>query len=225
VAAGLSIGVIVTAITPAPLTAAIQGALGYGNSYEASGPKGERTITDNGDLRISDIEYGTEHPNSYLDIYIADNDASTPRPTYVYVHGGGWIVGGKASGDPAAGGTEGFSIIGNPMLNAGYNVVSIDYGLAPAAAYPTPVIQLSQAVLFLEANAKEFGLDMSQVVIAGASAGGQVIGQFANIQTNLAYADAVGITPVMQDNLKQSSSTCSTGHREDRYIENTRRIG
>jgi acetyl esterase/lipase len=202
VAAIVSAGVLLTAVTPVPLTSALQAGLGYGNSFEADGPLNEKTVTDRGDGRISNIRYGTEYANSYLDAYIVDNDSSVPRPTYVYVHGGGWIVGGKASGDPAAGATGAFNVISDPMLEAGYNVVSVGYGLAPGADYPEPVKQLSQAMAFLQDHGGGFGIDMSQVVIAGASAGGQIIGQFANIQTNPDYAAEVGIEPVMTENLK-----------------------
>lgn len=202
IAAALSIAVVTNAITPAPLTSAIQSSLGYGNSFEPLGPEQERTVTDGGALRISDISYGTQHPNSHLDVYIADNDPTIARPTYVYLHGGGWIVGGKASGDPAAGASGAFNVISDPMLEAGYNVVSIDYALAPDASYPTPVIQLSQAIAFLQEHGSDYGLTMDDVVIAGASAGGQLIGQFANIQTNPVYANQIGIDPVMDSNLE-----------------------
>jgi acetyl esterase/lipase len=202
VAAVVSAVVVLTSITPAPLTAALQSALGYGNSFEPDGAPMRTTMTPTGALRISDIRYGEDHPNSYLDVYIADGDRTVDRPTYVYVHGGGFIVGGKASGDPAAGPNGAFDIISGPMLEAGYNVVSVGYALAPGAAYPTPVIQLSQAVAFLQDHGADYGIDMDQVVVAGASAGGQIIGQFANIETNPAYAKQVGVAPVMHGNLK-----------------------
>jgi acetyl esterase/lipase len=201
-AAVVSAVVVLTSITPAPLTAALQSALGYGNSFQPDGEPMRTTTAQTGALRISDIRYGEDHPNSYLDVYIADGDRTVERPTYVYVHGGGFIVGGKASGDPAAGPNGAFDVISGPLLEAGYNVVSVGYALAPGAAYPIPVIQLSQAVAFLQHHGGDYGIDMDQVVVAGSSAGGQIIGQFANIQTGSAYAGQLGVAPVMHGNLK-----------------------
>lgn len=74
------------------------------------------------------------------------------------------------------------------FLAEGYNIVSIDYAFAPEYAYPTPIIQVCQAAQFLADHGSEYDLDMTKVILAGSSAGGQIIGQFANIQTNAAYA-------------------------------------
>lgn len=111
-----------------------------------------------------------------MDIYIADADSSVDRPTYVSTQSGGFILGDKAEGDPAAVGAGGFSIVTDSVLDAGYNFVSLDYAFAPQVEYPVPVIQLSQAISFLKRHADEYGLDMSAVVLAGGSAGGQSVG-------------------------------------------------
>jgi acetyl esterase/lipase len=188
----VSVALLVNAVTPVPLAAALQSSTGYRNSFEPAKPMAE-TVVSNTRL-ISDVRYGDTYPNSYLDIYIADNDPTVTRPTFVIVHGGGFIVGDKTGGDPNA--VESTFALGNePVLDAGYNLVSIDYGLAPQVPYPTPVIQLTQAIEFLKAHGGEYGLDMSTVVLSGGSAGGHIIGQYAIVQTNPAYARQMNIAP------------------------------
>lgn len=188
----VSFVVIVNFITPAPLMSVVQSYKGYGNSYDAPAP--EEKMLEQGHLKISDIEYGKDYPNSYLDVYIVNNDPNIERPTYFFVHGGGWTIGDKKLEDNA---------YYERLLDAGYNVVSINYALSPGYTYPVPLQQLSQAVEFMQEQGNKYGIDMSAVIFAGSSAGGQIVGQFLNVQTNQAYADKIGITPVIsQDAIK-----------------------
>lgn len=182
----ISFVVIVNFITPAPLMGIVQSYMGYGNSYEA--PAMEKTILEQGHLKISDIEYGKDYPNSYLDVYIVNNDPDVERPTYFFVHGGGWTIGDKKLKD---------NFYYEQMLDAGYNVVSINYALSPEYTYPVPLQQMSQAVEFMQEQGNKYGIDMSTVIFAGSSAGGQIVGQFLNVQTNKAYAKEIGIPSVI----------------------------
>lgn len=188
----VSVVIIGVAADPAPLVRSLQ-ALGNSNSFEPDAPTSTSVV--DGAVLTNDVEYGSALPNSFLDIYIADENRSVSRPTYVTVHGGGWIVGDKTDGAPSAD-SEGASWAG-PMLDAGYNVVSVNYAFAPKFRFPTQTIQLGQAMRFLEANADRYGLDMSRVVLAGTSAGGHIVGNYATVQTNPEYARALGIEPTM----------------------------
>ena len=201
IAAVTSTVVLLVAAAPAAVAIPIQAAAGQTPSFQPRGPEGAVSVTANGDGLTSDVQYGDEYPSSYLDIYIAENDASVKRPTYIYIHGGGWIGGTKSDGDPNAPG-GGFAVTTDPVLDGGFNFVSLDYGLAPTVKYPTQVKQVSQAVSFLQQNAEQYGLNMSDVVIGGGSAGGQLSGQFANIQTNPTYAASLGVEPVIGDALR-----------------------
>ncbi|WP_156399426.1 alpha/beta hydrolase [Rhodococcus sp. Leaf278] len=191
--------VITTAASPVPLIRSLH-ALGQSNSFEPDAQTATAVI--NGAGRTSDVEYGSALPNSFLDIYIADNDASISRPTYITVHGGGWIVGDKADGAPSA--DSGGASWAGPMLDAGYNVVSLNYALAPQYRFPTQTIQLGQAIRFLDTNADRYGLDMSRVVLAGTSAGGHIVGNYAIVQTDPVYARALGVEPTMDRNALKS---------------------
>ncbi|MDX2937799.1 alpha/beta hydrolase [Streptomyces ipomoeae] len=192
--------VVTLSITTLPLAMALQSASGDVNSFAPEAPTRSKVVS--GVLVTNDIRYGTKYPNSYLDVYIADNDATVSRPTYVIVHGGGFFAGSKTDGDPNAGGSY-FALGGGPMLKAGYNLVTINYGLAPQVPYPTPVIQLSEAINFLKKHGSRYGLDMSRVVLSGGSAGGHIVGQYADIQTNPDYARHMKIAPSLgRDALK-----------------------
>ncbi|MDV8020130.1 alpha/beta hydrolase [Rhodococcus sp. IEGM 1330] len=192
IAVVVSAAVIGTAASPAPLVRSLQ-AVGQSNSFE---PDAQTSTTSVDGARLTnDVEYGSTLPNSFLDIYIADDDPSVSRPTYVTIHGGGWIVGDKTDGAPSA--DSGGASWAGPMLDAGYNVVSVNYAFAPSYRFPTQTIQLGQAMQFLEVNADGYGLDMNRVVLAGTSAGGHIVGNYATVQTNSDYARALGIEPTM----------------------------
>ncbi|MBZ4486735.1 hypothetical protein [Microbacterium sp. cx-55] len=89
------------------------------------------------DRLTSDTADGSEHPDSFLDVYIADDDSSIARPTYIYILGGGRIAGTRSTGDPNAP-DAGFSVIAAPVLDGGHNFVSLDYGLTPPRPTPPP---------------------------------------------------------------------------------------
>lgn len=179
------------------LARGLQRSMGAVNSYEPSAPSA--STIQRGARLASDIRYGSTHPNSYLDVYIADDDPSVSRPTVLVVHGGGFIGGSKSDGDPNAESDEAASFAAGhgPVLAAGYNLVLIDYALAPQHPYPTPLRQLDEALAFLLAEGDRYGLDMDRLVLSGGSAGGQIVGQYVNLVTNPAYARRLGIAPVL----------------------------
>src|SRR5207247_1674963 len=79
-----------------------------------------------------DIVYGAANNTPLkLDVWY-QHDITTPQPTLVYIHGGGWIFGTK----------EGSVLQFLPYLEMGWRVVNVEYRmasntLAPAAAEDT----------------------------------------------------------------------------------------
>ena len=189
----VSVGMTVVAIDPTPVAVTLQESSASGNSFEPHAPT--ETRVEKGVQLTSDLQYGSTYPNSYLDVYIADNDPTVDRPTFLVVHGGGFIIGDKATGDPNSPVSESamFAVNSQPLLESGYNVVAINYGLAPQVPYPVPVKQLGEAIQYLTMHADELGLNMDAVVLSGSSAGGHIVGQYVNIQTDPTYAEEVGI--------------------------------
>src|SRR5580765_7184065 len=63
-----------------------------------------------------------------LDVY-ARSDATTPSPTLIWIHGGGWTGGNKEGAT--------FSLL--PYMEMGWNVVNVEYRLARISPAPAAV--------------------------------------------------------------------------------------
>lgn len=165
------------------------------NSFE---PLNEpyKGIKENGQYLISEIKYSEEYPNSYLDIIYPDNNIEVNRPTLFYFHGGGFFGGSKNMGDPLAASEATYLI--DDIVSKGYNVVNVDYALVPDYHFPTPLIQMNQAIAYIKEHAKEYHLDMNNVVIMGSSAGAIMTSQYGSILSNEDYADLLGIVPAIE---------------------------
>lgn len=183
----VSIILIVTAISPIPLAIASRSI--YSFLYKPFESTESSLVLEGGYKFYPDISYGKEK----MDIYIAGRNA----PTYIFLHGGGYIWGDKGA---SSGNLQGYF---DTFLKAGINVVSLNYTLAPEGRYPLPLKRISEAVEFLQTNGPKYGISLSEVVFGGSSAGAQLAGQFVLLQCNEAYAARLGINPVMEkENIK-----------------------
>ena len=168
------------------------------NAFEPNAPPADSVRS--GDFRVrTNVRYGTEYPNSFLDIWYPAADDRVSRPTVIYLHGGGWFMGSKDLGDPLAGGGPSGTLREPIELIArqGFNVVNLDYALAPAYRYPVPLLQLNEAIAYLRRHSDEYGLDMTRVIIMGGSAGAQLSAQYGLVLSDPGYADDVGIEPAI----------------------------
>lgn len=168
------------------------------NSYEPKSIQETQELNNNITL-YKNIQYGEQYPNSYLDIYKNKQDKEGTFHVFFYIHGGGYAWGDKAEGDPTADSGD----VGEAteylqrICASGYHVVSVNYALTPEYTYPTPIFQIDEAVRFLKENAGDLGLNMTEIVFSGGSAGGQLAGQYVNIQTNPDYAGQMNMEPVL----------------------------
>ena len=137
---------------------------------------------DNGQYLISEINYDTEYPNSFLDITYPDENREVDRPTLFYFHGGGFFAGSKNMGDPMAA-TEATYLL-DDICAAGYNIINVDYALVPDYHFPVPLIQANRAFAYMQEHAEEYHLNMNNVVIMGSSAGAIMTSQLGSIITN-----------------------------------------
>jgi acetyl esterase/lipase len=96
-------------------------------------------------------------------VYAPPAGAKTPRPAFLHIHGGGYILGMPEIADAA-----------NRSLCAelGCVVVSVDYRLAPETRFPGAVEDCYCALAWLHANAGQLGVDRDRIAIGGESAGG-----------------------------------------------------
>ena len=117
-----------------------------------------------------------------LDIYV--NEPVEPgSPVMVWVHGGGFRVGDKASSKDLASKPEYFT---NKL---GYILVSINYRLLPEGEYPRNVQDVADALAWVHSNIGEFGGDPGQIFLMGHSAGAQLV---AHVATDAAFLKNAG---------------------------------
>ncbi len=84
---------------------------------------------------------------------------------FVYLHGGGWVIGGLDSAD---------NIARFLCKHVNCVVLSVDYRLAPEHVFPAAVDDSFAAVQWAVAHAGELGGDPNRVLVGGDSAGGNL---------------------------------------------------
>jgi len=104
-----------------------------------------------------------------LDFYRAQRRDGRPAPCVVAIHGGGWDSGDRAQ----------LPELNHRLARRGYAVAAIDYRLAPRSRWPAPSEDVALALAYLKAHADELGLDPTDFVLFGRSAGGQIATAYA----------------------------------------------
>ncbi len=102
--------------------------------------------------------------------------SDTPQPCMIYFHGGGWIIGDLESEDRK---------LRHLAEDTGMTILSVDYVLAPEYPFPGPGDDCLACARDALARADELGIDPTQIVLGGASAGANLA-----LVTALAMRDA-----------------------------------
>lgn len=164
------------------------------NSFEPLYTPGEG-VTENGQYKINDIAYGTEYPNSFLDITYPDSNMEIDRPTLFYFHGGGFFGGSKNMGDPMAA-SEATALL-DDLCAQGYNLVNVDYALVSDYHFPVPLIQMNEAIRFVEEHKDEYHINMDNIILMGSSAGAIMTAQYGTVISSPEYAAILNIEPAL----------------------------
>ena len=98
-----------------------------------------------------------------LDVY-RPRQATSPTPTVVYFHGGGWVAGNKNVRP----------LYFLPYLEMGWSVVNVGYRLARVSLAPGAVEDCRCALRWVIENAGEYNFDTDKIVLTGRSAGGHL---------------------------------------------------
>lgn len=99
----------------------------------------------------------------HLDL-ITTSKPSVPKPTVVYIHGGGWLESTK----------EAALLRILPYLPRGMNVINVEYRMAPQSLAPAAIEDCRCALHWVYDHAAEYGVDTSKIVVVGHSAGGHL---------------------------------------------------
>lgn len=164
------------------------------NSYDPIYEPGEGIYAD-GQYKINDILYSHDYPNSFLDITYSSLDREADRPTLFYFHGGGFFGGSKNMGDPMA--VSDSTALIDDLCAQGYNIVNVDYALVPDYHFPIPLIQMNQAIRFIDEHKDEYHINMDKVFIMGSSAGAIMTAQYGAVISNHDYASLLSIEPAI----------------------------
>ena len=119
-----------------------------------------------------DIKYGPAERN-LLDVFVAQ-EAGGPRPVLMFVHGGGFTGGNKA--------TPGSPFYDNVPLWAarkGLVGVNMTYRLAPQHPWPAGPEDVGAALRWVIGNISQYGGDPARIVLFGHSAGATHAGTYA----------------------------------------------
>ena len=115
------------------------------------------------EIEVENVAIG--EPGLRVPVRIYRPKPDRPAPCFVYIHGGGWILGDLDTNDSVAWGfAEG----------TGATVVSVDYRLAPEHRYPAAFDDCYEVVTHLARHASAFGIDAHRIAVGGDSAGGNL---------------------------------------------------
>lgn len=110
-----------------------------------------------------DIHYGPD-PRNRLDVYREQNLKNAP--VFVFVHGGGFIMGDKRSEQGPF-----YRNVGDFAARHGWIGVVPTYRLAPDHPWPAGPEDLRLVIEWIRANVADYGGDPDRIVLSGQSAG------------------------------------------------------
>ena len=153
--------------------------------------------TPEGIQRFDGLRYGSDEVWHTLDIY-CPKGTDKPLPTIISVHGGGWIYGDR----------QRYSHYCMRLAMRGFTVVNFSYRLAPEHKYPAQIEDTCRAVKWVQENAADYHIDLSNIFMLGDSAGGQLCAQFLAMLTNPDYAALFDFAPPKNLTVRACALNC-----------------
>lgn len=137
------------------------------------------------------IKYGKEKLE-YINTFSIKKYLSVKKPLFIYIHGGGWI--------------SGLTDMRNSYVvqwaKKGFFAASISYSYAPQKVFPFQLQEIFNAIDFIADHADEYNIDLSNIVIAGESAGGYYISYVASCMSDASFIEKLGLTFRHNDDIK-----------------------
>jgi acetyl esterase len=146
-------------------------------------------------------------PGGRLPVRIYHPLGATPgMPALVYLHGGGWVVGGLHSHD----GSCRALCARTPCV-----VVAVDYRLAPEHRFPAALDDAWAATAWVAEHGASIGVDPSRIAVGGDSAGGTLTAgvTFRARERGLPLAFQLLVYPVTDHRFDTASyEACASGY-------------
>ena len=123
-----------------------------------SGPVDEPEVQ----TRDLDLPVG---PQGHTSVRLVGRDLGAPAPLMLYLHGGGWVMGNKATHD---------RLVRRLAYETGVTAAFVDYVPSPDSQYPQPLEQAYAVLEYLVKNAGQFHLEAGRAIVVGDSVGGNM---------------------------------------------------
>jgi acetyl esterase len=106
-------------------------------------------------------------PDGHISISIVRPQGSSDKtlPVVVYIHGGGWVLGGFDTHE---------RLVRELANKANVAIVFVNYTPAPEAQYPVQIEQAYAAMKWVAENGRSISVDPSRLAVAGDSVGGNM---------------------------------------------------
>jgi acetyl esterase/lipase len=124
------------------------------------------------------------------DLYVPTRSRGAD-PVVIWVHGGGWGVGGPREGDGGPYGS--WPQVLAKLAARGHVVMAINYRFTGEARFPAQIQDLKAAVRWIRSNAMQYGADPAQVILWGQSAGGYQVALAGTACTQAALEPAAPV--------------------------------
>lgn len=122
---------------------------------------------------VRDVPYrNTGRRGHLLDVYIPKNRVG--GPALLYVHGGAFALLSK----------ETHRLMALAFARRGYTVFLANYRIGPRHRYPAPLEDAAEALEWVADHARDYGADPDRIVLAGESAGGNLVTTLAYLATH-----------------------------------------
>lgn len=136
------------------------------------------------------IRYQQDGKRTYLDVYTSKGDEK--KPLLIYIHGGGWLSGLRASRQ----------FYCKHWVKRGFVGASVGYDYGVGVSHPTHLREIFKAIEYLLDNAEKFNIDTERIVFAGESAGAYFSSMIGAVTTHRELYDKLGIDFKYRDTFK-----------------------
>jgi acetyl esterase/lipase len=112
------------------------------------------------------VSYGSHHKQK---LHFWQAESKEPTPVLLFIHGGGWLNGGRLNG---------LVDLLPKMLDSGISVASVEYRFIPEATkdgvvppVKGPLDDAARALQYVRSQAKQWNIDKTRIAASGGSAG------------------------------------------------------